>query len=78
MALYRHDKEVRVLKITPDQYAVMFSGERIGSALKLNQHQWRLVLDSDPPGRKRRPFASLRTVRDHVLALSFDKMGGVR
>ena len=66
------------MKITPDRYAVMFSGEQIGSALKLNQHQWRLVLDNDPPGRKRRPFASLRTVRAHVPALSFDSMGGVR
>lgn len=65
---------VKLQLVENGQYRVVIDGNHIGEVNKVDD-RWRLKLNTDPQGRKRRAIPTLRMMRRHILGLSTEEKG---
>ena len=66
---------VKLQLVEYGQYRVVIDGNHIGDVNRIDDDRWRLKLNTDPEGRKRRSIQTLRMMRRHILGLSTEERG---
>lgn len=66
---------VKLQLVETGKYRVVIDGNHIGDVNRLDDDRWRLRLNTDPAGRKRRAIPTLKMMRHHILGLSTEEKG---